>query len=40
MGKIKEKIFNTWRNEYKFSSFLIYEDELLIVRKSSISVFR
>jgi hypothetical protein len=35
-----ELALNLWRNRYHFSAFLTFEEELLIVRKGSISVFR
>ena len=33
-------VLNQWRKNYGFFGFLTYADELLIVRKGSISVFR
>lgn len=34
------EVLNNWRNKYAFKSIIVYEEEMYIVRTSSINVFR
>ena len=36
----KMEILNLWKNRYAFSRFISFKDEIIMVRSSSLSIFR